>query len=323
MLPRYNPDLARQFVTDDGRAFNVHYVPAGARLYSLTGDREFLAEEPIAEFYDARYVGDPAAHGHPLGQFTGASYYVETLIVSTVADRDNGPRTGPFRLHCGVPAWDIDRGTWSDILAWLCEHGTPTEDRAVLLEGWPVRRGGSRALRHGEVYGNAEGFVGYTTNGKPSGGWYVKVGTADCGHTYDNRDRIGNATMGSGYVVDRDTDMSRCNGCGQRETLARLDTMKSGQNDTLIAYVSPDGKRLNTWPGLPLATVVGHRASRSGWHGSTVHHWVFRRGTATYYGANAGPGMAIRIRRHARRPSYVPVGASPVFVPTDAYGVEL
>lgn len=323
-MSRHNPDLAREFTTDDGRKFNVHYVPAGAPTYQLGGGTDYRASEPVAEFYDARYIGTPAADGHPLGQFTGASYYVSTLIASAVDGRYGGERTGPFRLHGGVPAWNIDGGTWLDIVAWIVEHGTPTADRAVLLEGWPVRRGGKRAARHGEVYGDASRFRAYTSHtGEASGGWYVKVGTADCGHTYDNTGTDGIASMSTGYGVDRKTDESRCNRCWQRDSLAQLDNLAPGKDHTMIAYVSADGERLTTWPGHELAEVVGHRVSRSGWHGSRVHHWVFRRGTATFYGTNGGAGTPVRVHRHARRPSYIPAGTSPVFVAVDANGVAL
>lgn len=322
-MSRYNPDFARLFTTDDGRPFNVHYVPAGAATYQLGGGTDYRASEPVAEFYDARYIGQPAADGHPLGQFTGASYYVSTLVTSAVADRDNGPRTGSFQLHGAVRAWDIDRGTWSDILAWLCEHGTPSADRAVLLEGWPVRTGGERARRHGEVYGEAEAFRPYVANGIPCG-WYARRGTADCGHPYSNIGRDGFAGIDQGYGLTHpgpEPAGSVCAGCIHRDALARLDALKPGKG--MLAYVSSDGRHLTTWKGAELAEVVSHRVSRSGWHGSRVHHWVFRRGTVTYYGTNGGGGMTVRVQRHARRPSYVPAGTSPVFVAADVYGVAL
>lgn len=320
-MMRYNPDYAREFIADNGHRFNVHYVPAGSPTYQRGGGRDYLASEPVAEFYDGEHA---ASDGHPLGQFTGASYYVSTLVASAVADRDNGPRTGPFQLNGGVRAWDIDRGTWSDILAWLCEHGTPSADKAVLLEGWPVRsilHTMRHSARHGEVYGEAEAFTGYTTPAGVECGWYARRGTADCGHPYHNLSADGRAGISTGYILrSAEPVETMCYGCAHRDSLARLDSLAPGVG-SVAGYVSGDGRALQTWNGGHLADVVSHRVSRNPL--GRVHHWVFRRGTATYYGSNGGPGVGLAVSRHKRRPSYVPAGTSPVTVATDVYGVAL
>jgi hypothetical protein len=321
----YTPELARQFVTENGRRFAVHYVPADAPTYCASGGDKYPAREATAEFYDATYIDDRAANGHPLGQFTGASYYVSTLISSAVADRDNGPRTGPFRLHGGVPAWNIDRGTWRDIVAWIAEHGTPTADKAVLLEGWPVRstlHSSKHSARHGEVFGNAEAFHGYTTSAGVECGWYAKEGTADCGHRYTNIGEDGRASSGTGYGLTswQDDAQSVCYGCLHASALARLDALAPGKGK-VSGYVSTDGALLTTWNGYPLATVIAHRVSRNPI--GQVHHWVFRRGTRTFYAANGGVGLSAMVSAHSRRPSYIPRGTSPVFTATDAFGAQL
>ncbi|QRE00877.1 hypothetical protein [Nocardia phage NC1] len=318
-------NYARQFTTTDGRTFGVYYVPADAPTYSASGGDQYRAREATVEFYDATYVDERAANGHPLGQFTGASYYVSTLLASALAGRYDGERTGPFRLHGGVPAWDIDGGTWLDIVAWVAEHGTPTADKARLLEGWPVRstpHAGKHAARHGEVYGKADAFNGYTTSAGVECGWYAKEGTADCGHRYNNLGEDGRADIGTGYGLTSHTgDASTvCYGCIYRDALARLDELAPGKAK-VAGYVSNDGQLLTTWNGYPLASVVSHRVSVNPI--GRVHHWVFRRGTRTFFAANGGAGLSAYTSAHSRRPSYVPAGRSPVFTATDVNGVAL
>lgn len=278
------PEFDRVFTAHSGRPFTVRYVPAGAPLITASGALRTDAA-PVVEFYDAALIGTPAAHGHPAGQFTGASYYVDTLL----SPDERG--TGSFSLAGGVDAWKIDADTLADIRAWIAEHGMPTAAKARILAGHPVRNRGRRAQRHAEHYGPAEAFRPYTAPGGFECGGYARRGTADCGHEYTNVDPDGRAGISLGYAVDPDTDLSYCYGCADDRTRAALDALSHGSG-RVVAYVASDGRTLTTWRGGELARVIEHRRGRrSDW-------WKFQRGRRTFYGRNAGPGMVVMVRAY-------------------------
>ncbi|MGW4718802.1 hypothetical protein [Nocardia sp. NPDC004260] len=278
------PEFDRVFTACSGRPFTVRYVPAGAPLITASGKLRTDAA-PVVEFYDAAQIGTPAAHGHPAGQFTGASYHVDTLL----SPDESG--TGSFSLAGGVDAWRIDADTLADIRAWIAEYGTPTAAKARNLAGHPVRNRGRRAQRHAEHYGPAEAFRPYTAPGGIECGWYARHGTADCGHEYTNIDADGRAGIGTGYGIDPDTDLSHCYRCMDDRARAVLEALPHGPG-RVLAYVASDGRTLTTWSGGELARVIDHRRGRrSDW-------WKFQRGRRTFYGRNAGPGMAVIVRAY-------------------------
>lgn len=62
-------------------------------------------EKALVEFYDLRYDFTPN------GQFTGARYYLDTLM-------EGNPFSG-LMLHGGVDSWRIDGDTMQLIRKWL------------------------------------------------------------------------------------------------------------------------------------------------------------------------------------------------------------
>lgn len=84
----------------NGIAFNVRLVRKGqgyGRNLSVIHEKD----EPLVEFYDARYVFSGEA-GAEFGQFV-SRYYLSTLRAS------QSPTRG-LCLDGGVPAWNVDSG---------------------------------------------------------------------------------------------------------------------------------------------------------------------------------------------------------------------
>lgn len=75
----------------------------------LTTEGSFSGE-PVVKFYDQRYPHTPN------GQFTGASYYVSTLM----RDYERLSQTG-LRLHGGEPVWDLDARSFRTVANWILE----------------------------------------------------------------------------------------------------------------------------------------------------------------------------------------------------------
>lgn len=70
----------------------------------------------MVKFYDREYEFN--MHG----QFTGASYYTDTLLKSSAnKGGPKGGRPGKFVLHGGVPDWDVDGPNWKLFLDWLAK----------------------------------------------------------------------------------------------------------------------------------------------------------------------------------------------------------
>lgn len=84
---------------ENGVPFRVLYVPGMGN-----------AVEPGVRFYDARYPHDRGLKA----QFTGASYYVSTLM----EDRDRLSRYG-LNLHGGVDDWAVDAASMREVFTWL------------------------------------------------------------------------------------------------------------------------------------------------------------------------------------------------------------
>ncbi|WP_433635620.1 hypothetical protein [Nocardia sp. CA-120079] len=280
------PEFDRIFTTRQGRRFTVRYVPAGSPLYSASTKRR-TDKTSIVEFYDPTQIGTPAVHGHRIGQFTGASYHVGTLLGLD----EPGTGAGGLALAGSVDAWTIDADTMTDIRAWVAQFGTPSAAKARILAGHPVRNGGRRALRHAEHYGAPEAFRPYTAPNGIECGWYARHGTADCGHEYANIRTDGRADIDSGYSIDPDTDLSYCYGCYTDRKRADLDSLTHGPG-RVVGYIASDGRTLTTWNGDELARVIDHRPRRRS------HWWKFRRGHRTFYGVNAGPGLEIMVRAY-------------------------
>lgn len=88
------------FIATSGRPFRVVLIPGkpGVRFQ----------ERPTVKFYDRTY--DFTEHG----QFTGASYYAETLLEH---DHPHG-----LILSGGEPAWNLSGADMAAVLGWIRFH---------------------------------------------------------------------------------------------------------------------------------------------------------------------------------------------------------
>lgn len=120
------PTMAIQ--AGNGEWFAVRYLPNGARYgrgNRLTvdgGDTVQFWDLSSADDSDGDYGTTPARRGFgPLGNFTGASYFVATLLDDDPAawsHRRDLRETG-LCLAGGVDAWNIDGGSMRIILSWM------------------------------------------------------------------------------------------------------------------------------------------------------------------------------------------------------------
>jgi hypothetical protein len=72
-------------------------------------------ERPLICAFDATYAGQEGFD--ELGQLTGGTYYLKTLLESS---RDDGAIT-PLNLHGGVPEWTVDEAAMREVNAWLAQ----------------------------------------------------------------------------------------------------------------------------------------------------------------------------------------------------------
>ena len=86
--------------------FNVRIVGVGEK-YGLNGVLTNDSDQPLVEFYDTRHTDRDPTTKH-LGQFTGARYFVETLLESS--NNDCG-----LCLHGGVPSWALSAATYQEV----------------------------------------------------------------------------------------------------------------------------------------------------------------------------------------------------------------
>lgn len=109
----------------------------------------------------------------------------------------------------------------------------------------------------------------------------------DCGHLPTPTDGAG-----TGYAYDAE-GRTYCYPCSDDRERAEMAASASH-----LCYVSGTGARITTWPGGTLAVVTGHTISRNGWHGSEVWRWwATAPDGSRWYGANAGAGMVVNMRR--------------------------
>lgn len=126
--------------------------------------------------------------------------------------------------------------------------------------------------------------------GDPAPGWAERTLTPDCGHT------VTVSGMAAGYATDRETDRTLCYACADASERERMAALPVGGHQ--LAYVSTDGRTLTTWTGGTLARVTGHSVARTGFHRSEVwRFWAVAPDGSRWFGANAGHGMAINVRR--------------------------
>lgn len=136
----------RTFTNTRGRTFAVRVVPHGARY----GRVNCLLNEDatLVEFYDTTYADD--GHGDyvvgtgfgALGQFTGGRYFLSTLLGT---DGTAGGGTGGLCIDGGVPEWDVDAATMSEVRAWLAGHVTDLDRER------DAKRAANRATLHGQL----------------------------------------------------------------------------------------------------------------------------------------------------------------------------
>jgi hypothetical protein len=98
-------------VNDRGRAFNVRLVERGDR-YGLDDCLTHDRDDPLVEFYDAKYAGDDRFG--PRGQFV-SRYYRSTLL-ETQAD---GPTDGLCLDGSNRDVWEVDEVVMTMVVRWL------------------------------------------------------------------------------------------------------------------------------------------------------------------------------------------------------------
>ena len=94
-------------IAENGVPFRAVFIPAGGKSSNFN-----LGEitKPMVEFYDRRYKHTPD------GQFTGARYYVDTLM------EDSGwypGKVGGLNLHGGVSDYSLGQEEYTEILDWM------------------------------------------------------------------------------------------------------------------------------------------------------------------------------------------------------------
>ena len=129
----------------------------------------------------------------------------------------------------------------------------------------------------------------------------IQTGMLDCGHdkkvvvpTYDNGTPITN-----GFATDAD-DKTMCYECAAEQDQKRIEA-----REEIFGYVSSDGKKITTWPGIFLMRVTGHWTG-SGFYGYKTHYFnAVDVNGQEWYGKNGGhaggEGCAIRMRPAKRK----------------------
>lgn len=109
----------------------------------------------------------------------------------------------------------------------------------------------------------------------------------DCGHLPTEHD----SKLTNGIARDSD-GKTMCYACA-----AQVDIDAIERGETVYAYVSSDGKRITTWPGIELMRVTYNGTARTGFHGSMIHYInAVAPNGKTYYGKNGGNGMCIKLK---------------------------
>lgn len=99
------PNIATITATS-GIRFTARILRAGDR-YGLDNCLTWDSLKPGVEFYDTRYPHTE------FGQFTGARYYVETILERGPEDKSG------LVLDGGIPDWRIDGPAMTIVRAWL------------------------------------------------------------------------------------------------------------------------------------------------------------------------------------------------------------
>jgi len=94
---------------EHGVPFTAVYVPAGG-AYGATDS--LIAIVDLVEFYDARYA--------LVNDFGEAGQFVNRYNADTMLGRDSWrSATGGINLNGGVPDWEIDAATMTEVRDWL------------------------------------------------------------------------------------------------------------------------------------------------------------------------------------------------------------
>lgn len=119
----------RTYTNDKGRTFAVRYLPEGARYgrtNALTTDR------PTVEFYDTTHADDASGENGagfgPLGQFTGARCYLDTLLGRDGYFSGKLDQDGLILDDGNRDVWSIDGATMRRVVAWLATLGNTWTD---------------------------------------------------------------------------------------------------------------------------------------------------------------------------------------------------
>ena len=95
--------------------YNLHLVRPGQRY----GRRNALLNErtePLLEFYDAEYAGDPRFDDLGPG---GLGQFVSRYLVSTLRQGQTRTSESGLNLQGDVPEWQLSGAQMREIFAWL------------------------------------------------------------------------------------------------------------------------------------------------------------------------------------------------------------
>lgn len=107
----------------------------------------------------------------------------------------------------------------------------------------------------------------------------------DCGHLESDH-----SSCTRGYSTDNE-GRTYCYECSKAADIAYLT-----KHSRLAAYLSSDGKRITTWPGLTIATVTGSHVVDFGYCRNQVSFDAVMDDGTQLYGRGPGKGMYCRLR---------------------------
>ncbi len=110
----------------------------------------------------------------------------------------------------------------------------------------------------------------------------------DCGHA----PTVTDSKLTNGIARDSETGKTMCYDCASQPDIAAVE-----RGESVYAYVSSDGKRITTWPGIGLMRVTYNGTARTGFHGSSISYIrAIAPNGREYYGKNGGNGMWIKMK---------------------------
>lgn len=115
----------------------------------------------------------------------------------------------------------------------------------------------------------------------------------DCGHFPTETD----SKFTNGIARD-ENGKSYCYPCASQPD---IDAVERGE--AVFAYVSSDGKKITTWPGIDLMKVTYNGTAPTGFYGASISYIrAVAPNGREYYGKNGGNGMWIRMKPRKVKP---------------------